>query len=589
VTALEESADAAVVTDGAEAPGVGHVPPRRGGIVGRLVDARTGVLLLVVGAIAILSIFAFVPIAPRNGLIRDRELVFFLSGRTAKGDLPLVDFQHGWNAGGWWVGAVLYRLADGSPNVFAFLFEHVFGRILAFSALAAAVWRLPRSAGLIAAVGIGSAAWAAVGPPNAKYAIPALWVFSLLPTPAVRRSRRGLVLYAGVALLTFWLHVELAVLLSAGVGFFELFGAERERWRDRVERVGALGVGLALGLASEVAFYAAHGVSPSTVNDFVLGGQTGVYPQQYGWSLSAPAAAPAALFLLFVLGPFVPLLWRRASPEVRLAACLSLATAIVALRRDDHQHVAAVSTLFVFTGVLLVDDLRRGRLPQRSGGRGAAIGMVLAGVAWAAVVVFVVVETESLLAGAALMVGAAAATLAARHGDWTWASAGALSVLALIAVAGSTSVMRDKIRSTDPFTQVSTNAQAIAPEVDRCLGDDHRAVIATTQLSLYDYLALRNPTPYVQFYYDFVRYAPDLADRMQAGEVPAFVQVYPLPDYMAEVSDELARDYVPCSRIAVPATGNTITIWVDADRAPAEQRRLRAEPGGRLVPVDAAT
>jgi hypothetical protein len=58
---------------------------------------------------------------------------------------------------------------------------------------------------------------------------------------------------------------------------------------------------------------------------------------------------------------------------------------------------------------------------------------------------------------------------------------------------------------------------------------------------------------------------------------------------MADVGDEPARDYVPCSRIAVPATRNTITIWVDAARAPVQQRTLRAEPDGRLVPADAAT
>ena len=565
--------------------------PGDGRIGRRLLGSRTAVLLLVIGGIVVLSIFSFTPIPPRHGLIRDRELVFYLSGLTADGELPLVDFQHGWNAGGWWIGSVLYRLADGSPNVFAFLFEHVFGRILAFSALSTAVWRLHRPAALIAVVGIGSAAWAAISPPNGKYAIPALWLLALLPTGRQRTSLRlDLLVHGAVAFATLWLHVELAVLLGAGVTFFQLFGNERDPLRTRIARVAALGAGVAVGVASEVAFYATQGVSAGTVNDLVFGGQAGSFPQQYGWSALHPTSAPAALFPLLVLAPFVPVLWRRAAPETRLAASLSLATAIVALRRHDPQHLAAVSSLFVFTGALLADDLHRiperGRddrmvLARRRTARGVAL---VAGGAWAGAVVFAAVETESLLAGAALMAGAAVAALVARRGDWPWASAGALAVLVLLAAVGSGLAVRDRIRSTDPYTQVRTNAEAIRPEVDRCLGDERRAVIATTQLSLYDLLGLENPTPYVQFYYDFRRYAPDLVADMRAGEVPALIETYPLPDWMAEVRDELARSYMPCSQVAVPATGNTITVWVEAGRAPADQRSLQVQPDGSLAP-----
>jgi hypothetical protein len=214
------------------------------------------------------------------------------------------------------------------------------------------------------------------------------------------------------------------------------------------------------------------------------------------------------------------------------------------------------------------------------------IGLALAGVAWAGAVVFATFETESLFAAAALMAGAALAVLASRRGDWPWASAGALGALLVLAALTSAFVIRDRIRETDPFTQIRTNAEAIAPEVDRCLGDDRRAVIANTQLSLYDELGLENPTPYVQFHYDFARYEPDFIDDMRAGEVPAFIQTYPLRGWMYGVRDELARDYVPCSRISVPATENTITIWVHADHAPAEQRTLQAQPDGSLVSLD---
>ncbi len=573
-----------------DAPTPPAEPPRRGGrhlaaARRRLVRPRTLVLLLVIGGITLISAFTFSPIASQNGLIRDRELVFYLSGRTADGALPLVDFQHGWNAGGWWVGSLLYRLADGSPNVFAFLFEHLFGRVLAFSALAAAVWRLRRPAALIAVVGLGSAVWAAATPPHGKYAIPALWVLALLPTPGLRsRKRLDLAVHGIVAFVTLWLHVELAVLLSAGVGFFELFGNQLDPLRRRIQRVAALGVGVAAGVASEFAYYAAHGVELSTVNSFVFGGQTSGFPQQYGWSMTGPTSPVAALFPLLVMAPFVPVLWRRAAPETRLAACLSVATAIVAIRRHDPQHLAAVSTLFVFTGALLADDVHRARTPVELPRRGAALGVV-AGAAWAAALLFAAFEIESLLSGAILMVGAALAVVVGYRGDWPWASAGALVVLLAVAVVGSGFALRDRIRSTDPYAQIRTNAQAIAPEVDRCLGDDRRAVIANTQLSLYDFLGLENPTPYVQFHYDFARYAPDLVDDMRAGDVPAFIQTYPLREWMHEVGDELQRSYVPCSRVAVPATGNTITIWVGADHAPTEQRSLQAAPDGTLTAV----
>lgn len=120
---------------------------------------------------------------------------------------------------------MLDRLADGSPNVFRFLFAYLSGRALAFSALAVAVWRLRRPAALIAVVGIGSAMWTAMGPPNGKYTIPALWLLVLLPADRLRSRRRlDLCLHGGIAFVTLWLHVELAVLLSAADGSLVSFG-----------------------------------------------------------------------------------------------------------------------------------------------------------------------------------------------------------------------------------------------------------------------------------------------------------------------------------------------------------------------------
>jgi hypothetical protein len=558
---------------------------RRRGIVRALAQPRTVVLLLVIGGIVTISIFSFQPIPPRDGFVRDIELVFYLSGRTAEGDLPLVDFQHGWNVGGWWVGALVYRLADGNPNVFWFLFAYLSGRALAFSALATAVWRLRRPTSLIAVVGIGSALWFAMGPPNGKYTIPALWMLALLPTEGFRsRARFVLVVYGVIAFVTLWLHVDMAILLSAGVGFYEIVGNRWDPFVSRVQRAGALGAGLTVGVVSEVAFYAAQGVPVSTVNEYVLGGQTTGFAQHYGWSLTDRPTATAALFPLLVIAPFVPVLWRRAAPETRLAACISMGLAIVAVRRPDQTHVAAVSTLFMFTGALLADDVYRSRAPVVWPRR--RIGVVVAGAVWAGAVVFATFETESLLAGAALVAGAALAVLASRRGDWPWASAGAVGALLALTAMTAAFVIRDRFRETDPFTQIRTNAEAIAPEVDRCLGDDRRAVVATTQLSLYDFLGLENPTPYVQFHYDFARYEDDFIDDMRAGEVPAFVQVYPLRGWMYGVRDELASNYVPCSRVAVPDTGNTITIWVGKDHAPAEQRTLQAQPDGSLASLD---
>ena len=431
-------------------------------------------------------------------------------------------------------------------------------------------------------MGRGDAAPRQVRHPRAVGARPAAH-----PRPPVARPRIDLAIHGIVAFVTLWLHVELAVLLSAGVGFFELFGNQLDPLARRIQRVAALGVGVAVGVVSEFAYYAAHGVGLSMVNSYVFGGQTSGFPQQYGWSMTGPSSPVAALFPLLVMAPFVPVLWRRAAPETRLAACLSVATAIVAIRRHDPQHLAAVSTLFVFTGALLADDVHRARKRVELPRRGAALGLI-AGAAWAGALLFAAFELESLLSGAILMFGVALAVVVGYRGDWPWASAGALSRPAggaLWWARGSHCATRCHQRTPTP-----RSAPMPRPSPPRSTGASETTggpSIANTQLSpRTTSSASRTRRRTCSSTTTSPATRPDLVDDMRAGDVPAFIQTYPLREWMHEVGDRARQSsYVPCSRVAVPATGNTITIWVGADHAPAEQRSLRAGPDGTLTPV----
>lgn len=278
---------------------------------------------------------------------------------VAEGAVPLIDFEHGWNAGGWYVGAALYELVGGRPAMWVFAWSVLTGPVLAYGAVAVAGVRLRLAAPVVfAAVALATLLSL---PAHGKYALPALWFAVLLPVPG-RSRRTELVLRAAAAFLTLWLHVELAFFLCAGTAAFDLVAARGLSLRDRLGRVGALAVGGSVAVASEIVLFAALGLSPGEVSRQVLLGQAETFPgNQFSWDLWQPQYFLLLLYPTAILLPFVPAVWRPTSPATRLAVLLTVCLATIPIRRVGLPHTSAVSTLLVFQWVLIVADLQRNR------------------------------------------------------------------------------------------------------------------------------------------------------------------------------------------------------------------------------------
>ena len=145
-------------------------------------------------------------------LTQDFGAQYHLAKLTAHGAIPLVDFEHGWNAGSFWINAVLYAVASGSPTVWYFLWGRLLGAGLGAVLAAAIGLRLRLHPAVMIAVALGVLLLAT--PLHIKYSICLLWVFVLLPTGWFE-SRPRLAALARILLpaLVFWQYVELAVLL----------------------------------------------------------------------------------------------------------------------------------------------------------------------------------------------------------------------------------------------------------------------------------------------------------------------------------------------------------------------------------------
>ncbi len=155
-----------------------------------------------------------------KGLNNDTGAQYWLSKMTAEGAVPLVDFEHGWNAGSWWLTSLLYRLARGDPDVFELLHQTVFGSILVLVLVVTIAVRLRWSPAVIALA--AALAVMVANPPTLKYAFPVLWVALLLPNSRLGEGRAGIACCAIAAFVLMWIHVELALLLAAGTGAYDL-------------------------------------------------------------------------------------------------------------------------------------------------------------------------------------------------------------------------------------------------------------------------------------------------------------------------------------------------------------------------------
>ena len=531
-----------------------------------------------------------------RSLTNDLGAQFYLSKITSEGAVPLVDFQHGWNAGSWWLGALLYRMAGGDPTLWAFLWSRLFGECLAAVLVAgiALRQRLPPAAMVAMALGVLTL----VSPGHMKYALPVVWVFLLLPSPWIDRGRTRLIVGFVAPLILFWVHVELAILLTAGAVLFELVGRHDARLGSRALHSLALGAGLVSGLVTEALFYLlGYGMSITELNRQVVFGQAREFPKHFGWPFFDVPTDNAsymvvALFPAVLLLPFVPVVWRQLSDPTRFVALSALCLATIAIRRPGPGHSTTVGALVLVALVLVVSELApRWSVVSWSVRRhGAFLGVLVAGVealvgaAWAVVAIKVGFGTDSFAGPVVLIVTVLAAVVATRFlaPHVLVASLGALLVIATYPVVAAIDRVGDIMREDEPFTMADRLSTAIKPELGRCLGGSHEALIVPTVLPMYDRLAVENPTPYYLFWYDFGRNQQQVEADFRSGRVPVVIAPTALPNHPWMIKS-LRENYRRCARVNIVEGRHTVDIWTHTSREPFEKRVLTVRADGGVT------
>lgn len=519
----------------------------------------TGALVFAVAVLGVHQALRLSALGP-DGLQADLGIQYHLAQLTAEGAVPHIDFQHGWNAGSFYLGAALYLLVGGNAALWIYLFEVVTATVLAGVALLVTGWRL-RLPG-VWLVGL-LVAWLWVAHvPNGKYAIPMLWLAALVPVGATRRRIPAMIVRAVLGAVTVWLHIELAVLLAVGVALFDLFGAETA-WRDRILRAATAPAAIAAAFAVELGLYHLAGVPPGELVGLLLSAPAEtVEGAHFGYPLFNPDSFRALLYPVSLFLPFVPMVWRRLSEPTRLAVFLHLAQALIAIRRTDEGHVAAASTLLVVVVVLGLWDVLRADRPQLAATPWPKRAFLVAGGGlWATLAIAVGFRVPSLLAIVALTLVCLAGVAAARRTDEPWTAAGACAVagvLVISALAGRTVV---ELRADRSGERAEVIAAAIAPAVEACGDGTGRAWVVPEPLALYTELGLTNPTPYYAFWYDFAARHAEVTAVMGAGEIPLIIQPYGWPDSMTDLVDDIERRYDACERILVDQDGPLVTLW----------------------------
>jgi hypothetical protein len=557
-------------------------------------------------------------VGAQNGsfLTQDFGAQYHLAEITARGAIPLVDFEHGWNAGSFWVNAALYAIASGSPTIWYFLWGRLLGAGLGAVLAAAIGLRLRLHPVVMIAVALGVLLLAT--PLHIKYTICLLWVFVLLPTGWLE-SRPRLAAAARVLLpaLVFWQYVELAVLLTGAAGLFELFARRSAPWRTRIVNCVQLAGGFVLGLVVEaVAYKALWGLSFADFNRQVILGQTETHENaQYAvWSFFDLPTESGRFFILALypfalLLPFVPLVWQRVSDSTRLVALAGLVLVIVPIRRVDNPHTTTVSALVLVAVVLAVAELYERRTPLIEGhfvqtseplGEGVsrstrsvvALPLAAAGAAWAAATLWIGFGLQSM-AGAVLLVALAVA--GAALGGLAWnkhslrgavaaASAGALVVLGGVPALAAVDHLSDMRRDAKSFVVSDSIARWVGPEYERCSGGTREALVMPNYLELYDALEITNPTPYYLFHYDFAQYEDVLVPQLEDGSIPVVIETMPLHTPQPWLTDAIRSNYVPCSIVRIEKHGVAVTVWTHKSRGEVDRRDVTIRDG-ELIPT----
>lgn len=527
---------------------------------GKTRNRPTGALVLALGLILVYEGARFSGLSA-DGLHADLGIQYHLAQRTAEGAVPLIDFQHGWNAGSFYLGAALYLLVKTDPALWSYVFQIVMGPALAGAALAVIAWRLRLPGGWLLGLLAGWLWLTHV--PHGKYAIPMLWLLLLLPVGRLGRPVPAVAVRLVLGAVTLWLHVELAVLLAAGVAMYDLFAASDVALRERLLRAAAAPAAIAAAFAAQLWIYHAAGLPPGELTVMLLGEPTAVFSEHFGYPLFNPGSFRTLVYPVSLALPFVPVVWRRLSEPTRLAALLHLSQALIAIRRTDEGHVGAASTLLVVVAVLGAWDVLRAGLPRLTDGGawGRRAAWVVVGGGWMALAIAAGFRVPSLLAIVGLTLVCLLGVAAATRRDHPWASVGAAAVAGVLLVAGLAGRANVELRTDRAAGRAEKIAEAIGPAVNDCGDGSGRAWIVPEPLALYDELGLRNPTPYYAFWYTFAAEEDEVVDLMDAGDIPLIIQPYGWPDSMDGMVDDVEQRYERCDAILVEEDGPYVVLW----------------------------
>lgn len=549
------------------------------------------------GVCVVALVWAAYSVGAQNGsfLTQDFGAQYHLAKLTAHGAIPLVDFEHGWNAGSFWVNAALYAIASGSPTIWYFLWGRLLGAGLGAVLAAAIGLRLRLHPAVMIALALGVLLLAT--PLHIKYTICLLWVFVLLPTGWLE-SRPRVAAAARVLLpaLVFWQYVELAVLLTGASGLFELFARRSAPWRTRILNCVQLAGGFVLGLVVQaVAYKVLWGLSFADFNRQVILGQTETHEgSQYAvWNFFDLPTESGRFFILALypfalLIPFVPLVWQRISDSTRLIALAGLVLVVVPIRRVDNPHTTTVSALVLLAVVLAVAELyeRRASLTESKPTRTViALPLAVLGAAWAAATLWIGFGLQSMLGAVVLVALAIAGAVlggAFLRGATAAVSAGALVVLGCVPALAAVDHLDDMRRDAKSFAVSDSIARWAGPEYERCSGGTREALVMPNYLELYDALEITNPTPYYLFHYDFAQYEDVLVPQLEDGSIPVIIETMPLHTPQPWLTDAIRANYVPCSVVRIEKQGVAVTVWTHKSRGEIAQRDLTVR-GGEIV------
>ncbi len=536
---------------------------------------------------------AYTLTAQLEPLTGDRGAQYYLGKLTAEGAVPLVDFQHGWNAGSWWVNSLVYRLAGGDPLWWEFFLGRFFGVTLA--AILVAAMGLRRRVHPAAMAAMALAVLTLASPAQVKYVLPVVFAFILLPGGRLDSGRWSLVVRVLVPAALFWQHVELAILLTGAAGLYELIGRDKAAVRERLTRCVALAAGLLTGVVSEVLFYRiGYGMSLAEFNRQVVFGQAQQFPNHFGWPFfDVPSDREGyeivAVYPFLLLLMFVPVIWRLASDPTRFLALCALLLATVPIRRPGPGHAETVSAL-VFAALIFVlcdvydrrDQISLPSRPKSMSGWQAVTAVVgfATGAAWVGAALAFGFGAHNLIGPAILVLVVGVMMIGTRlRARLVAVSAGACLVLGVVPLAAAVEHVDDLSRDSRQLDAAEVWGDAIRPEMTRCLKGGRTAFVLGNQLSLYDSLDVENPTPFYLFHYDFGRNEEQLTAMMASGEVPVVLQT----TAMARggwVETAIEKDYEPCAEVWIAEEHVRFRIWAHRSLEPFEKRAVTVQPDG---------